>query len=267
MFYARSLQAKLEQAAISPLPERMSPKKQRVARIYQSQSTKGVEPKGRDPKGTCPKGGEKGGKGGKPESTSNAAQDTSAKAKGKTKNHDGQASPQGGASPSTQASAGRKPLCTFYMSDSDCKHGRACQYSHDQAQAAEQATGKGLKCWTCRSIHHRKQDCLAPGGTKGPKTETKQQPSQTGKGSGIFPTLLMHSLWLQSTPAQTPQQATAGPKVASLTPDQILAEAAAKLQDMRLSVLTLLPNGSSTLSVQGGFIKISARSLLLLRLC
>ena len=57
---------------------------------------------------------------------------------------------------------------------------------------------------------------------------------------------------MATTPAQTQQQATAGPKVASLTPDQILAGAAAKLQNMRLSVLTLLPNGSSTLSAQGG---------------
>ena len=170
MIYARSLQAEFEQAAISPLPETISPKKQRVARIDHGQTTKGVESKGVDPKGTCLKGGDKGGKGGKPESTSNAAQDTSAKAKGKTKNQDSQASPQGGVSPSAQASASRKPLCTFYMSDSGCKHGRACQYSHDQAQAAAQATGKGLKCWTCGSIHHRKQDCQAPGGTKGPKT-------------------------------------------------------------------------------------------------
>ena len=96
MIHARSLQAELEQAAISALPETMCPKKRRVARIDQSQSTKGVEPKAGDPKRTCPKGGDKGGKGGKPESISNAAQDSSAKAKGKTKNHDGQASPQGG---------------------------------------------------------------------------------------------------------------------------------------------------------------------------
>ena len=252
MIYARSLQAELEQAAISPLPETMSPKKQRVARIDHGQTTKGVEPKGGDPKGTCPKGGDKAGKGGKPENTSNAAQDTSAKAKGKTKNQDNQASPQGGVSPSAQASASRKPLCTFYMSDSGCKHGRACQYSHDQAQAAAQATRKGLKCWTCGSIHHRKQDCQAPGGTKGPKTETQQQPSQTGKGSGNIPKTTAAQP-MATTPAQTQQQATAGPKVASLTPDQILVEAAAKLQHMRLSVLTLLPNGSSTLSLQGGY--------------
>ena len=69
MIYAWSLQAELEQAAISPLPETMSPKKQWLARIDHGQSTKGVEPKGGDPKGTCPKGGDKGGKGGKPESS------------------------------------------------------------------------------------------------------------------------------------------------------------------------------------------------------
>ena len=72
MIYSRSLQAELEQAAISPLPETISPKKQRVARIDHGQTTKGVESKGGDPKGTCPKGGDEGGKGGKPESTSNA---------------------------------------------------------------------------------------------------------------------------------------------------------------------------------------------------
>ena len=97
-----------------------------------------------------------------------------------------------------------KDACKHWATDTGCKRGRSCGFSH--------ALEKPGRCWVCGGAH-QKVDCHAPGGGKGPIPEGKgkARPSanpkeHTSKGSGkTVP---------QSAPASTPE-ATAAIKEAT----------------------------------------------------
>ena len=167
--YARALQSELEQAAIAPSSAETSPKKPRLARAEKGggADAKGA-PKGGDslkggggePKGSNGKGraegqssssGNKGGKGGKSQEQAQQAEN-----------------PKAAPTPNPQPTPPKKPLCTYHASDNGCKLGRTCPHAHDQTVVP----GAPLKCWTCGSIHHKKQDC-----PYAKKSDTVQDPS------------------------------------------------------------------------------------------
>ena len=77
---------------------------------------------------------------------------------------------------------GSKEACKHWASDTGCKRGRNCNFSH--------ALEKPGKCWTCGGSH-QKSECQAPGGGKGPTPEVKPKakvpppvPKEGAKGSG-----------------------------------------------------------------------------------
>ena len=236
--YARALQSELEQAAISPSSAETSPKKPRIARAEKGEqsdvkgaqkggdkggdSTKGSDAKGSGGKGAA-KGqpgvsGNKGGKGGKPQESASAENPKAA--------------------PTPNPPNPKKQLCAYYASDSGCNQGRACQYAYDQTPVP----GAPLKCWTCGSIHHKKQDC--PHARK-PDSSQPMAPSQPQQSQPqpISPQPQAVAT-TPKVPAHPKTTATASAKALianspPLTADQILAEAAARLQNIRLAPLRL----------------------------
>ena len=247
--YARALQSELEQAAISPSSAETFPKKPRIARAEKGEqsdlkgaqkggdkggdSTKGSDAKGSGGKGAT-KGqpgmaGNKGGKGGKPQESASAENPKAA--------------------PTPNPSNPKKQLCAYYASDSGCNQGRACQYAHDQTPVP----GAPLKCWTCGSIHHKKQDCpharkpdsSQPIAPFQPQQSQPQPISPQPQAVATTPKVPAHP--------KTPATASAKALVANsppLTADQILAEAAARLQNIRLAPLRLTSGTGASRFVQ-----------------
>ena len=79
-----------------------------------------------------------------------------------------------------------KEACKHWATDSGCRRGRNCNFSH--------AMEKPGKCWTCGG-NHQKSECQAPGGGKGPPAEPKAKakgspttPKDGSKGGGKPPT-------------------------------------------------------------------------------
>ena len=61
--------------------------------------------------------------------------------------------------------AGRSKIpCNGWITDSGCRFGKSCQFSHDAERPQ--------KCWVCGGAH-QKAECTAPGGGKGPAAESK----------------------------------------------------------------------------------------------
>ena len=250
VLFARSIQSEFEQAAISP-SQGTSPKKPTVARADADA-----------PKGGPQKGEQKGdskGKGGKGEQTQShnqqpTAQGTGGKGDGAAKSK-GQGGAQETQAGSNQLAGGKRPPCAFFLSDAGCKHGRTCQYLHCLHDPS-QSPSKQPKCWTCGSTQHRKQDCEAPGGSKAAKPDN----SPSGKGTGIGPagSTAVSASAPQIASGQGPSTAVpksgspqpalpVPPRAAALvapTAEQILADAAARLQNIRLAPLRMIASGS-----------------------
>ena len=83
-----------------------------------------------------------------------------------------------------QEGQGKDP-CKHWASESGCRRGRSCGFSH--------ALEKPGKCWNCGGPH-QKAECQAPGGGKGPSPEVKSKAKvppnakeQASKGGGKTP--------------------------------------------------------------------------------
>ena len=115
-----------------------------------------------------------------------------------------------------------KVPCNGWITDSGCRFGKNCQFSHEADRAQ--------KCWICGGSH-QKAECTAPGGGKGPnpepKTKAKAQALTTQGGRA------------KSDPKSAPK-ATSSKGEGSKTGDPTTAaikEATQLLQSMRISKL------------------------------
>ena len=63
--------------------------------------------------------------------------------------------------------------CRYFRSDSGCKAGKNCKWSH----AWNGIDDKAQRCWICGAKDHRKSDCKL-------KAQTKGSPSKDTKGTG-----------------------------------------------------------------------------------
>ena len=115
-----------------------------------------------------------------------------------------------------------KVPCSGWITDSGCRFGKNCQFSHEADRAQ--------KCWICGGSH-QKAECTAPGGGKGPnpepRTKAKAQALTTQGGRA------------KSDPKSAPKAASSkgeGSKPGDPTTAAI-KEATQLLQSMRISKL------------------------------
>ena len=107
-----------------------------------------------------------------------------------------------------KADAGGKDPCKHWATETGCRRGRNCNFSH--------ALEKPGKCWTCGG-NHTKSECHAPGGGKA-KPKAAATPKDGTKGSG-----------------KQPQAKTPSPAASSSEATAALKEATHLLQSLRLA--------------------------------
>ena len=75
-----------------------------------------------------------------------------------------------------------KVPCNGWITDSGCRFGKTCQFSHD--------ADRPQKCWVCGGSH-QKSECTAPGGAKGTSPESKAK----AKAQALSTNLLQKLGW------------------------------------------------------------------------
>ena len=70
--------------------------------------------------------------------------------------------------------------CKFFLSDSGCKAGRSCKWSHSW----DGVTDKASRCWICGGKDHKKTECTVRGGTGKGKQGEPAAGSGGGNGTG-----------------------------------------------------------------------------------
>ena len=73
------------------------------------------------------------------------------------------------------------PACKFWGSESGCRLGKKCGYTHDWQSLPDRAS----RCFVCSALTHKKQDCPARAvGDKAPTGGSGGHGGQKGKGNG-----------------------------------------------------------------------------------
>ncbi|CAE7236757.1 RE1 [Symbiodinium sp. CCMP2456] len=145
----------------------------------------------------------------------------------------------GSGTPSGSPKRGKGP-CKFFQSESGCKRGASCTYTHEFASRAD----RKQRCWSCGATGHRQQECptTTGGGVKGSGKSTGGQSTST-----TATVATASAAQVQQPPAET---GTAGvqaqPEAASSSSSASTAatEAAAQREEMK----KLLREASSMLS-------------------
>ena len=83
----------------------------------------------------------------------------------------------GGRSPARkERGEDEKPKCKFYLTDSGCRRGKACQFSHDLKDDRR-------RCWTCGSVDHMAPACTRPKSATESTSPKARQQRLEGEGS------------------------------------------------------------------------------------
>ena len=98
-----------------------------------------------------------------------------------------------GAKGDGKGSAGDKPICRYFLSESGCKKGQTCPFPHEW-----KGVSKMGRCWNCGSTQHMRSECQVkdaprvrkegPEERKGKETESKPSEAQSSAtaASGMF---------------------------------------------------------------------------------
>ena len=234
--YARSLQAEMESAAVGTVPDAShTSKRQRLQALNAGEKggkggnaghTTAETPKGPDvPKVGVPvdatAGSKAAGKGGK---------GPGQQAQGGGSNGGGGSS--NASSPLNPAQAGNTKTCFYFLKQNGCKLGNTCHFKHDHTQFGDPS----VRCSICGSAKHKKSECEAPGGPRCVKgSEVPKTPHQASASQGSHPNAKAPS------PNATSSTSAGAPaaKAAALKPEEVLANAAAMLQGLKLSGVNL----------------------------
>ena len=229
--FARSLQAELEAAAVGqPVSDApTSPKKPRLNALGAQPSDPSGKGSGKDQgkfagAPTNPKGGKAGGKG-NPGATQPGGGSSSPLPLNQSLNPSSPMPSNTAGSSPTGASSTKK--CSFYLRNHGCRLGSSCTFFHDTEAAKDQQ-----RCFNCGAKGHRKPQCEAPGGPKH-NPEATMPPSQKAHNGSA-----QNTSSEQRPPAPkngVPQATGVTPKAAALKPEDILANATAMLQGLRVA--------------------------------